>query len=119
MLGNHLDTMFTSNNQASQNQAKGNKRYNMMKAVSGSDWGNDKETLLMTFNCIVGSVFDFGAPVYFPNCKPTNVAKIQSVQNAGMHLTTGCHRATSISHLHAECKMIPVAKRLAMLSTQF
>jgi hypothetical protein len=34
-------------------------------------------------------------------------------------LATGCHMTTSISHIHAECKMMPVAERLSMLCTQF
>jgi hypothetical protein len=49
LLGNYLDTMHTGNNQAYTNSSKGNQRYNIMKAVSGSDWGHDKETLLLTF----------------------------------------------------------------------
>jgi hypothetical protein len=59
LLGNHLDTMHTGNNQASTASSKGNQRYNLMKAVSG----HNKETLLMIFKALIGSVFDFGHPI--------------------------------------------------------
>jgi hypothetical protein len=36
-----------------------------------------------------------------------------------MRLATGCHKATPISHLHAECKMMLVSKRLSMFCLQF
>jgi predicted ABC-type sugar transport system permease subunit len=86
LLGNNLDTMNTSNCQATTNSAKGNQRYNLMKAVSGSDWGHDKKTLLLTYKALVGSVFDFCAPIYFLNLKPFNIAKMQIVQ---IRLATG------------------------------
>jgi hypothetical protein len=36
-----------------------------------------------------------------------------------MRLITGCHKAPSISHLHAETKLMPVAEHLTMLCIQF
>jgi hypothetical protein len=36
-----------------------------------------------------------------------------------MRLIEGCHKAASISHLHAETKLMPVAEHLTMLCIQF
>jgi hypothetical protein len=36
-----------------------------------------------------------------------------------MRLITGCHKAAPIAHLHAECKLMPVADHLTMLCSQF
>jgi hypothetical protein len=36
LLGSNLDTIFTSGHHSSVNSAKGNQRYGLMKAVSGS-----------------------------------------------------------------------------------
>jgi hypothetical protein len=33
--------------------------------------------------------------------------------------STGCHKASTILHFHAECKMMPVSECLSMLCTQF
>jgi hypothetical protein len=73
----------------------------------------------MTYKASVSSVFNFGAGIYYPNCKPTNVACFQVLQNAALRLATGCHKAATVAHLHAEAKMLPVAKHLLMLCRQF
>jgi hypothetical protein len=36
-----------------------------------------------------------------------------------MRLITGCHMASSIDHLHAESKLLPVAEHLTMLCSQY
>jgi hypothetical protein len=51
-----------------------------MKAVSGSDWGHDKETLFLTYKALVESLFSFCVGIWFPNCKPSNIASLQIIQ---------------------------------------
>jgi hypothetical protein len=118
-LGSHLDSMFAFNNQSVVSTSKGSQRIKLMKAVSGTDWGHDKETLLITYRALVESVFTFNAPIWFPNSKPSNIQKLQLIQNVAMRLITGCHKAASIAHLHAESKLLPVAEHLTMLCVQF
>ena len=38
------------------------KRNNMLKALAGSSWGQDKETLLLTYNALGKSIASYGAP---------------------------------------------------------
>jgi hypothetical protein len=90
-----------------------------MKAVSGSSWGHDKDTLLLTYKALVASVFNFGAAIDYPNCKPTNIACFQVLQNAALLLATGCHKAATVAYLHGEAKMLLVAEHLSVLCTQF
>jgi hypothetical protein len=91
---------------------------NILRAVSGSTWGHNRETLL-TYRALVESVINYSCAIWFPVCKPSNVQKLQFVQNAAMGLITGCHKAASEDHLHAETELMPVADHLAMLCTQF
>jgi hypothetical protein len=44
---------------------------------------------------------------------------MQHVQNSALRLATGCHKAASVAHLHAEAKMLPVSEHLSMLCAQF
>jgi hypothetical protein len=111
--------MFTFSHHVAAIASKALQRLKIMKAVSGSLWGHDKETLFITYRALFESVFNFAAPVWWPNCKPTNAVKLQCIQNAALHLITGCHLATSIDHLHAETKLMPVAEHLNMLCFQF
>jgi hypothetical protein len=99
--------------------AKATQRINILKAVCGSTLGQDKETLLITYKALVDSVFSYAAAVWFPNCKPSNLEKLQFIQNMAMHLITGCHKASSIDHLLAVTKMIRVSEHLGMLCAQY
>ena len=40
------------------------KRNNMLRAVAGSSWGQDNETLLMTYNALGKSIANYAAPVW-------------------------------------------------------
>jgi hypothetical protein len=67
-LGSNMDPLFCQNHQTSVAATKGNQRVKLMKTVSGSLWGHDKETLLLTYKSLVQSLFNFNAPIWFPNC---------------------------------------------------
>jgi hypothetical protein len=108
ILGVTFDTMFCFHKHILEIVAKATKRINLIKALSGSSWGQDKETLLLTFKALVESVFNYTAAIWFLNCKPSNIAKLETIQNEAMRLITGCHKASSIKNLHAECKLLPV-----------
>ena len=94
-------------------------RLNLLKAVCGSTWGHDKQTLLITYKALVESVMSYAAAIWYPNSKPSNVEKLQFIQNSAMRLITGCHKASSIDQLLTESKLMPVAEHLSMLCAQF
>ena len=39
----------------------------MLKALAGSSWGQDKETLLVTYNALGKSIANYAAPVWNTN----------------------------------------------------
>ena len=49
----------------------------------------------------------------------SSINRLQKVQNKSLRLATGCHAASSIDHLHAEAKELPVGDHLHLLSSQF
>ena len=118
-LGNWWDTHNTGNKQATESVIKINKQLGIMSAVKNSNWGFDKETLSLTYNSIIKPTIGFGAPIWVPNMKPSNVKKLQTLQNCGLRMITGCHLASSIDHLHAETEILPVQIHLDMLCSQF
>jgi hypothetical protein len=119
ILGVTWDVMFCFHKHVADLVVKAWQRLNLMKAVCGSSWGHNKETLLLTFRAFVESVFSFASPIWFPNYKPSNIQKLQVIQNAAMRLITGCLKASSIDHLHCETKLMPVAEHLSMLCSVF
>ena len=46
---------------------KAKPRLNLLKQLTGTDWGQQKETILVTFKSLIGSLISYAAPVWFPN----------------------------------------------------
>ena len=57
---------------------KAKPRLNVLKQFTGTDWGQQKETILVTFKYLIGSLFTYAAPVRFPNISHSSIAKLQT-----------------------------------------
>ena len=64
---------------------KGN---NMLKALAGSSWGEDKEMLLLTYNALGKSIASYAAPIWSTNASDSSFKKIQAAQNAALRTAT-------------------------------
>ena len=78
-------------------------RNNTLKAFEGTSWGQQKETLLMTYKAIRRSIINYSTPVCSPNLHGANYRK-NKTQNEALRIATGCHKMSSINHLHTEAK---------------
>ena len=94
---------------------KVNNRNNILKALAGTSWGKEKETLLTTYKAIGGSLINYAAPVWSPFVSQTNWDTLQPCQNTALRIATGCVKITDIDHLHTECKQMPVKEHCQML----
>ena len=94
-------------------------RNNIFKALAGISWEQQKETLLMTYRAVERSIINYAAPVLSPNLHDTNYRKIQYTQNEALRIVTGCHKMSSIDHLHTEGEMMKVREHSELLSAQY
>ena len=94
-------------------------RNNILKALAGTSWGQQKETLLMTHKAVGRSIINYAAPVWSPNLHDTNYRKIQYTQNEALRIATGCHKMSSIDHLHTEAEILKVKEHSELLSAQY
>ena len=94
-------------------------RNNILKALAGTSWGQQKETLLMTYKAVGRSIINYAAPVWSPNLHDTNYRKIQYTQNEALRFATGCHKMSSIDYLHTEAEMLKVREHSELLSAQY
>ena len=85
----------------------------------GTSWGQQKETLLMTYKAVGRSIINYAAPVWSPNLHDTNYRKIQYTQNEALRIATGCHKMSSVDHLHTEAEMLKVREHSELLSAQY
>ena len=82
------------------------------KALAGTNWGEQKETLLLTYKALGRSIANYAAHVWSTNASDTSLEKIQRTQNEALRLITGSHKISSIDHIHSETKMLLVKDHL-------
>ena len=119
ILGVYLDTFFSFNNHYVQVANRVSKRNNVLKALAGTNWGQQKETLLMTYKAVGRSIANYAVPAWSTNASESNIGKIQRAQNETLRIITGSHKMLCIDHLHSETKMIQVEDHLTLLSVQY
>ena len=119
ILGVHLDTSLTFNVHCTQAATRVSNRNNVLKALAGTTWGQQKETILMTYKTIGRSVANYGVPVWSTNASVTSTGKIQTAQNEALRIATGSHKMSSIDHLHNETEMLTVKQHSDLLSAQY
>ena len=115
----YLDTFFSFNAHCVQVANRVSKINNVLKALSGTNWGQQKETLLLTYKALGRSIAHFAAPVWSTNASDTSLGKIQHTQHEALRIIIGSHKMSSIDHLHSETKMLLVDVYLNLISAQY
>ena len=95
------------------------KKNNMLNALAGSSWGQEKETLLLTYNVLGKYIASYAVPVWSSNASDSSFKKIQTAQNAAARTATVTHKMASIDHLHQESLTLKVRDHSDMLSAQY
>ena len=73
----------------------------------------------MTYKAVGRLIIKYAAPVWSPNLHDTNYRKIQYTQNEALRIATGCHKMSSIDHLHTEAEILKVREHSELLSAQY
>ena len=108
ILGLTLDPKLTFNRHIENSSFKAKKSLNIIKALTSTTWGKQKETLLVTYKTLTRPILEYGATIYGPIIKPTLTNKLQVIQNAALRTATGCTADTNIQHLHDETEILPI-----------
>ena len=72
---------FLFNDHCEQVTNRVSKRNSVLKALAGTNWGQQKETLLLTYKALGRSIANYAAPVWNTNASDTSLEKIQRTQN--------------------------------------
>ena len=65
---------------------------NSIKALAATSWGQQKETLLMTYKAVGRSIINYAAPVWSTKLRDKNYRNTQYMQNEALRISTGCHK---------------------------
>ena len=88
ILGVYLDTFLSFNKHSGYVAERVSSRNNIIKALAGTSWGQQKETLLMTYKVVGRSIQNYAAPVWSTNIRDTNYRNIQYTQNEALRIST-------------------------------
>ena len=118
-LGVTFDSLLSFKHHTDITKTKVQSKSNVLKALSGTTWGKDKEVLLTTYKSIGQSVLNYACPVWTPQLSETSWKELQVAQNTALRTATGCIKMTGIDHLHSEAKFMTVKAHCEMLSKQY
>ena len=118
LLGVSFDTHFTFRHHVNNINSKAKSRLNILKALTGKSWGQEKETILLTYQTIIRPLLNYAVPIWTPPLANTHTQKLQIIQNSALRIATGCTLATKTDLLHQETSILPVEAHNTLLSTQ-
>ena len=92
---------------------------NVLKALTGSTWGCDKETMLTSNQTIGRSILSYCCPIWMPSLRDTNWSRLQWAKNLALGIATGCHKIADVAKLHQDARELPVRQHNELISQQF
>ena len=119
ILGVYLDPSLSFNKHSQYVAERVSDRHNILKALTGTSWGQQKEIQLMTYKTVGRSIINYAAPVWSLNLHDTNYRNIQYTQNEALRIANGCHKMSSIDHLYTEAEMLKVREHSELLCAQY
>ena len=91
---------------------------NILKVLTSTKWGKQKELIISTFKAITHSILEYANTIWSPIISNTNIKYLQTIQNTALHIATGCTQDTNTQHLHNEIKVLPMDTHLKLYATQ-
>ncbi|XP_017776638.1 PREDICTED: RNA-directed DNA polymerase from mobile element jockey-like, partial [Nicrophorus vespilloides] len=117
-LGIWMDDKLTWNKQVGSLGRSCMQGLNMMRAVSGRDWGGEPSTLLCFYRAFVLSRLDYACSIY-SFCPGTSLAALDRIQNQALRICLGALKSTPINVLHSEMGIPPLRLRRMRLTAQY
>ena len=85
------------------------RRINILKCISGKDWGSDRATLLRLYTSLIRPILDYNA-FLFDDIASEKIDSLQIIQNSALRIVTGALRTSPIFNLHIDTN-IPLLDR--------
>ena len=98
VLGLTLDPRLTYNAHIQNIATHAQKPLQVIKALTGTTWGKQKETLVATYKAVMRPTLEYASSIWSPMASPTSINKLQVMQNAALRACTGCTHNTNIQH---------------------
>ena len=118
ILGLTFDPKLTFNQHIDNTKEKATKTVKLLKALTSTTWGKQKETIVTTYKTITRPVIEHASTIWSSTASKTNIKKLQTVQNIALRTATGCTADTNTQHLHNETLVLPLQNHLQLHASQ-
>ena len=83
-------------------------KVNMLKSISGSYWGADREILLQFYTSFVRSKLDYGS-VFYSTASKSALVPLDKIQNMCLRIALGVRKTSPILSIEAESNIPPLS----------
>ena len=118
ILGLTFDPKLTYNSHIRKTSDKAINTLKLLKALTSTKWGKQKETIVATYKAITRPILEYASTIWSPIASTTGITKLQTIQNMALRIATGCTSDTNIQHLHNETNILPLNAHLKLHSSQ-
>ena len=118
ILGLTLDPSLSFGEHIRITKEKADSSLKILKALSATKWGKQKETLTATYKAITLPVIEYASTIWSPIISDVNLNKLQIIQNDALRTITGCTSDTNTQHLHVETKILPLRNHIRLHASQ-
>jgi ribonuclease HI len=85
-------------------------RLNLMRCISGTNWGADKKSLFHIYQALIRSVIDYGCEAYH-SASSSVLSKLDRIQSYALRICCGAMKCSPVSALQVECGEKPLELR--------
>ncbi|MEL6805403.1 MAG: hypothetical protein AAFO91_16665, partial [Bacteroidota bacterium] len=117
ILGLTLDPKLTFAEHIKYTKSKAYKTIKIYKALTGSSWGKNKETLIHTYKSITRPILEYACTTWAPLISTTNFNHLQIVQNQIARIATGHTADTNNNIVNSEAKLLPLQSHTTIHSS--
>ena len=97
---------------------EGQQRINIMRAISGTTWGANKELLLNFYKSYIRSKISYAATATASACQ-SRKETLEKIQNAALRVALGARKTSPKTALQVEADMPPLLDHLETLCLQY
>ena len=119
VLGLTLDPKITYNTHVHNMSEQAHKPLHMIKALTATEWGKQKETFMTTYKAVVRPSLEYAYSIWSPRASSTSINKLHVMQNAALRTATRCTQDTNIQHLHGKTLILPIHEHLQQHASQY
>ena len=94
------------------------KSLDLIKVLSNTTWGADRQVLLSLYRALIRSKLDYGCIVY-GSARPSYIKRLDTVHNQGLRLCLGAFRTSPVQSLYVDANEPPLDMRRTRLSLQY